>query len=258
MNRYNIFVKMQMTSWYLFDLSEEKMKNVVHNYHSGKSKFTISGVTHTFNKVIVFRVFTMQKEVDEIDFLINCRDSGLTTTQFMTNKLIFTPEAFLLLGNEVTNDFVGDVGFGEAKEDVSKNNSLYGQRSYVDPARIKEIRSLNSNEFDLSRLIALCEEINSAYSNDSVFSVGMLLRAIIDYVPPIFGYPLFNELANNYKAGGKSHGKLFKNLQNFFRNTADGYLHTQARKKDSIPLMKQVDYQSELDVLLSEIVRILK
>lgn len=198
----------------------------------------------------------MKLEIDHDTFKNKCASKGLLMSGLF-NKNCFKPEAFLLLGEEVTDDIIGDSGFGEkgmALELIEEKLST----DFVDPKRIAEIQVIQCEKFDLSRLLVLCDEINVAYRSECVLSVGMLLRAIMDYVPPIFGFASFNELAHNYKDGGRSHGKLFKNLQNSFRNTADGYLHTQARKKDSIPLMKQVDYQSELDILLSEVVRILK
>lgn len=47
-------------------------------------------------------------------------------------------------------------------------------------------------------------------------------------------------------------------LDKSLRKIADSFLHTQIRKKETIPNATQVDFRRDLDVLLGEIVRILK
>jgi hypothetical protein len=83
----------------------------------------------------------------------------------------------------------------------------------------------------------------------------MLVRAILDHVPPIFGFKTFVEVVNNY--GGKSLKKSLQNLQNSSRNFSDSYLHETVKQKESLPNETQIDFRNDLDVLLSEIVRIL-
>jgi hypothetical protein len=87
-------------------------------------------------------------------------------------------------------------------------------------------------------------------------STAMLIRAIIDHVPPIFEKNSFTEVVNNY--GGKSFKDSMKNLENSSRKIADAYLHTQIRNKEVLPNSNQVDFSNDLDVLLAEIFRILK
>lgn len=127
---------------------------------------------------------------------------------------------------------------------------------YVHENRLNELRSIESNDFDLSKLIRLCEELNSTYQNQNYLSVAMLVRAILDHVPPIFGFKNFTEVSSNY--GGRSLKKSLQNLQNSSRNIADAYLHESIRRKESLPNDTQVDFRNDLDVLLAEIVRILK
>ena len=127
---------------------------------------------------------------------------------------------------------------------------------YIHENRLDELRGVESDDFDLSKLIRFCEELNSAYQNKNYLSVAMLVRAILDQVPPIFGFKAFVEVANNY--GGKSLKKSFQNLQNSSRNIADAHLHEPIRSRESLPNETQIDFRNDLDVLLGEIVRILK
>ena len=134
-------------------------------------------------------------------------------------------------------------------------STTIGSFDYVHKNRLDELRYVESNDFDLSKLIRLCEELNTVFQHENYLSVAMLVRAILDHVPPIFGYKTFIEVVNNY--GGKSLKKSLQNLQNSSRNIADAHLHEPIRQKESLPNETQVDFRNDLDVLLAEIVRIL-
>lgn len=129
--------------------------------------------------------------------------------------------------------------------------------AYVDAMRLSEIRQLADSRYDISRLTRLLEEIDISYKNGCFMAVAALLRAATDHVSPIFGQSNFGQVANNY-AGGASFKRSMKNLDVSLRNIADSHLHTQIRRSEALPNETQVDFKAELDVLLSEIVRLLK
>lgn len=124
---------------------------------------------------------------------------------------------------------------------------------FVSEDRINDLRSIKSTQFDFSKLICLCEEINSNFKSKNYMSVSMIGRAIIDHVPPIFGYSNFKEVANNYSGGGTSFKKSMLSLNSSLRNIADMYLHMQIRSKESLPNSIQIKFNNELDLLLAEI-----
>lgn len=128
---------------------------------------------------------------------------------------------------------------------------------FVSAHRMEGLRALKAKQCDLTRLIRLCEELEAAYDHDSFMSIGMLVRAIVDHVPPIFGAKKFTEVANNY-AGSKSFKSAMQHLDNSLRNVADSFLHVQIRSKEVLPSFQQVDFRADLDLLLAEIVRVLK
>jgi hypothetical protein len=126
---------------------------------------------------------------------------------------------------------------------------------YIDPDRIQELRSIPKKDYDFSKLVRLCEELNACSENENFFAVAMITRAIIDHVPPLFGCHKFGEVANNYR-GSKSFKGSMKSLDSSLRNIADHHLHVQIRKKETLPKFPQVNFSADLDVLLAEIVRI--
>jgi len=129
--------------------------------------------------------------------------------------------------------------------------------SYVDVARIAELQAIDSLQFDLARLIELCEELNVCNSNGCYLAVAVLARALLDHIPPIFGASTFSEIANNYK-GTRSFKDSMQHLDNSCRKIADAHLHVQIRKNEVLPNKTQVNFSNDLDVLLAEIVRVLR
>ncbi|HUV07200.1 MAG TPA: hypothetical protein VMX75_05690 [Spirochaetia bacterium] len=128
---------------------------------------------------------------------------------------------------------------------------------YVDPTRIQELKNITGTRFDLLKLIELCEELNISHSKKVILAIPTLVRSILDHVPPIFGQKSFKEVLNNY-SGAKSFKDSMTNLENSSRKIADAFLHTQIRAKESLPTETQVNFKNDLDVLLQEIVRLLK
>lgn len=132
-------------------------------------------------------------------------------------------------------------------------------RAYVDPKRISELESIENNELDFAKLIELCREINVAAANECHMSTAMLLRTILDHIPPVFNFTSFAEVANNYS--GPQH-RSFKThvirLQTSLRSIADMHLHSRIRALEDLPTFVQVDFSQDLDVLLGEIIRVAK
>ena len=126
---------------------------------------------------------------------------------------------------------------------------------FISTVRLSELRHLPRTKWDFSRLIRLCEEVNISYANGCLMATAMLIRSITDHVPPIFGLRSFTEVANNYP-GAQSFRASMKHLDQSLRNVADAHLHVQIRQSETLPTEPQVSFQADVDVLLSEIVRI--
>lgn len=138
------------------------------------------------------------------------------------------------------------------KEIISETN-----RYFVDPVRIVELESLETTRFDISRLAQMCKELNICFSQRCYYATAMLTRSILDHVPPIFNMGSFEEIANNY-SGTKSFKASMLHLGKSSRAIADASLHTQIRNKETLLTATQVNFSNDLDVLLAEIVRLLK
>jgi len=129
--------------------------------------------------------------------------------------------------------------------------------NYVDEERIKELTSLPKDKFDTTKLVELCEQLNQNYKWNNCFAVGALLRTILHHVPPIFGMKEFKHVASDY-SWGKSHKNRIMKLSESAKDIADNLLHAHIRKLEVMPKKPRVDFKAELDILLAEIVTILK
>jgi hypothetical protein len=127
---------------------------------------------------------------------------------------------------------------------------------YVSAVRIQELKEIKSERVDLTKLIRLCEELNIAHANNLNLAVAMLLRSVLDHVPPVFSKASFKEVASGY--GGKSFKDTMQHLENGARKIADSHLHVQIRKKEVLPTSLQVNFSPYLDVLLAEVIAVLQ
>lgn len=209
-----------------------------------------------------------------------CRSSGLGLLELAERCGIIpsnpgaTPQQYL---DEVVNGFISPfLDYVEAEiESHPESQANKGGKSgppslkntrtsptranmeYIDSTRIRDLDVISKSTFDLRKLIRLCEEMNLAFRYSCHFSLIVLTRAILDHVPPIFGVKTFSEVANKY-SGSKSFKESMKHLSESSRKIADAHLHTQIRNKESLPTFTQVNFSNDLDVLLAEIIRILK
>lgn len=139
---------------------------------------------------------------------------------------------------------------------VAKQSAKSAALTLIAEERIEQLRGIKCSQFDLKKLVRLCEEINTVYAAGCYFATAMLIRGVLDHVPPLFGLKTFNEVANNYSGGGKSFKDHMEHLHNASRKVADSYLHVPVRQRETLPAPQDVNSGQDLAALLAEIVRV--
>lgn len=124
--------------------------------------------------------------------------------------------------------------------------------AYVDPGRITELRQLTGPRFSTVKLVRLCEELNASMATESYLAAIMLLRTIIDHVPPIFGCQNFDQVVS--QTNGRSFQPQLNRLNSQAKDVANRFLHSHIGSVEGLPKRPQVDFRSELDALLGEVV----
>jgi hypothetical protein len=136
-----------------------------------------------------------------------------------------------------------------------------GGPQFVHDERLIALRALVGAKPDPRRLVRLCEEINLCHDLGCTMAVALLIRTVINHVPPALGLRTFAEVSNNY--GGdpktnKSFKKIASKLEEVARNIGDRIAHETMRDVEGLPTATQIDFSQELDVLLEEVVRALQ
>jgi hypothetical protein len=127
---------------------------------------------------------------------------------------------------------------------------------FIDGELLQQVAEIRSSRYDCTRLVSMCRELNSSYAHGNVHAVAMLVRAILDHVPPIFGCEKFSQVAA--QVSGKSLKHSFERLDVQSRKVADKLLHSHIRDREMAPTLTEVAFNSELAQLLSEVCRLLK
>jgi hypothetical protein len=151
-------------------------------------------------------------------------------------------------------------GINSVRRKANRPASLPGsppKPPYVATSRIAEFQGLKDPRFDPRRLVRMLQELNLAHANDMDMATAMLVRAVTDHVPPIFGKATFPEVAAQYP-GGRSFKGSMSHLSDSMKHIADGLLHVHIRPIETLPNSTQVDFRQSLDVLLGELVRLLR
>lgn len=245
---YNLYFKTSTGSFNIMGLPEKKLGVVIDSYKKGKSEFTLTGEKYYIEDLQSFQIFTHEVDQDPQVLYDNAVRMGIEMRNIFGYYL--PPESLAHFGKNITDEILGDIEFGH--ESIAEKRIT--EEFFVNPYRIKELEEINNEQFDFSRLLQFCSEINDNFSRGNYLSVAMIGRSIINHVPPLFNQETFNQVANNY--GSKSFKIAMNHLNITMRSIADSYLHDTIRKKESIPNSNQVNFSQDLDVLLSEIIRL--
>jgi hypothetical protein len=247
--KYNLFIKYtdakgkeKKDSILLID-KEELLEQYIDPFISG-SNIMFDGTQIKYESVNTIKVSKGKFTKIEIPFLFKKWDD-----HFYSNEPTSRIKYFENCEN-ITREFIK----------TTKTLTNKDRPDYIFPERLKELKGISNPTFDLTKLLQLCKELNLAHKNGMLYTTAALVRAICDHVPPIFDLPNFEQVASNYKAdkNTKSFKEGVKRLHDFFKHAADGVMHSQIRKKESLPTPEQLDVSKELDFLLQEVCRVLK
>ncbi len=251
---YNVLIKTKTSSYYLIATSEDEISKIVDSYQRAIEGGVMVNSQRVFLRdILIYKIFDLSKTDHDIRGEIIDYVKKVCKSLFQSRM---SEEVFDYVGKDVTEIFP----LGEWGEKSVVAITMPAKGNYINETRIGELRLLGKSKFDLTKLIRMCEEVNSCNLDDSWFAVGALVRSIVDHVPPIFECKSFAEVANNYSSPGKA--KSFKDsmdhLDKSMRKITDSFLHSHITSSETLPNENQVDCKRDLDVLLGEIVRILK
>lgn len=127
------------------------------------------------------------------------------------------------------------------------------KQSLISIDRIYQLESCANPEFDLSKLIQLCKAINTCHQKAWYSATGMLIRVLLDYVPPIFGRNTFGDVIAHYD--GDSFKKSMRRLNDSGRDVYNIRIHEHISRQKDLANPIEVDVGMELNLLLGEIIK---
>ncbi|WP_410771961.1 hypothetical protein [Fontibacillus sp. BL9] len=134
----------------------------------------------------------------------------------------------------------------EPSYSTQASNDLYVSRTII-----TSLLDVKNENFDLKKLVQLCIEINSNYHKGNYISVSLLIRALINYIPPIFDSKTFQQVVAN---SSRSIKEILKQLDENLRDIADFHTHQIIRRREELPTKNQLEpYKGNLEILLHEI-----
>ena len=249
--KYNFFISTQLKTYSLLDLTEEQIVKILKAYKGSDEYFFINGKKHYTGDLIEFQIYEFEKShfKDGQQLFQYCKDNRELKSSFTGDDYV-PPDILKIIGKNITDIFITD-------DELESLESQTNDSDYVDKKRIQELEKIKSKNFDFLRLVAILKELNTAYKNKMIFAIPPLVRSIIDQVPPIFDKSNFSEVSGNF--GSKSFRDSMNILDKTSRKIADSYLHTKIRKNESsLPTETQINFKHALDVLLQEILRIVR
>jgi hypothetical protein len=252
--KFNIFINTDLSTYNILDINEEELNKVVDAYKYGKETFFIQGKKYWLTNLFEIQIFTFESDqfssgTDLIEF---CKKNNLFKYGSFRMSEWIPVKILEEVGEKVTDEYIkDDYGYLKDTRIAGITNDLF-----VDAKRIDEISEINDNLFDFTKLITFLKELNVAYANGLFLSIPLLIRAIIDHVPPLFDKKNFSEVCGSF--GNRSFRDSMNNLDKSSRKIADSFLHVQIRNKESLPNLTQINFKNDLDVLLQEIVRLKK
>jgi len=87
------------------------------------------------------------------------------------------------------------------------------------------VQAAEAVRLSTDKLAALLKELNDNYSRGNSYACHALLRAVLDHVPPMFGFQSFEQVANSFP-WGRTDRRYMRRLVDF-RLQADDALHRQ-------------------------------
>jgi hypothetical protein len=142
--------------------------------------------------------------------------------------------------------------FEEIAQDPDYVTNASKNAAFLNYTVLNDLKKLENQHFDTSKLCKMCEELNDAYARGNYISSALLLRAIINHIPPTFGFKTFSQVVAH---SGRSIKAILSRLEDDARPIADLHTHILIRQKEQLPTKNQLEpHKAGFEVLIQEII----
>jgi hypothetical protein len=139
----------------------------------------------------------------------------------------------------------------EAAQDPNYAVNATSNTAFLNTDVLIKLKAIGGARLDTSKLVKMCEELNDAYARGNYISSVLLLRAIINHVPPVFGANTFSEVVAHSARSVKA---ILARLNDEARPIADLHTHFLMRATEQLPTKNQIEpYKASFEVLIQEV-----
>ena len=164
-----------------------------------------------------------------------------TSPEFITEAYDLRAELFGII------DYLREAAENPKYQEEARNNS-----AFLNADVLLELKSISPDKYDIKKLVAFCEELNDSYGRANYLSCILLIRAVMNHVPPIFGHNSFSQVV---ATSGRSVKAVLSHLEDQARPIADLHTHILIRKKEQLPSKHQIEpYKPSFEILIQEII----
>jgi hypothetical protein len=138
-----------------------------------------------------------------------------------------------------------------ATEDPNYSANVASNSAFLNVEVLLKLKAIKRAQLDPAKLIKMCEELNDAYARGNYISCALLLRAVMNHVPPAFGASTFPEVVAQ---SGRSVKAILSRLNEDARPVADLHTHLLMRATEHLPTRNQLEpYKAGFEILVQEI-----
>ena len=164
-----------------------------------------------------------------------------SSAEFITEAYDLRAELFGII------DYLREAAENPEYQQEAKNNS-----AFLNSDVLLELKDISSDKYDVKKLVAFCDELNDSYGRANYLCCVLLIRAVMNHIPPIFGFNTFTQVVTN---SGKSVKAVLSHLEDQARPIADLHTHILIRKKEQLPSKHQIEpYKPSFEILIQEII----
>ena len=123
---------------------------------------------------------------------------------------------------------------------------------FINEKIIEELENLNNPRFDTIKLLQYLKEVNKSYDEENFLSCILLLRAVLNYIPPVFGHSTFSQVVSQ---SGRSLKDVFSFLEEGLRKIADLHTHRVISSNEYLPTNSEISpYKPQFEILIQEVI----
>lgn len=147
--------------------------------------------------------------------------------------------------------FVVIDALNEAAQNPHYTTNVASNAAFLNTEVLIQLKAVQGSRLDLTKLVKMCEELNDAYARGNYISSALLLRAIMNHIPPVFGATTFSEVVAH---AGRSVKAILARLNEEARPIADLHTHFLMRPTEHLPTKNQLEpYKASFEVLIQEV-----